>query len=73
MKYIEAIKGVSIEKLLHELYIEEGKSIREIADELNIHYHTVNSWLKQAGILVRLTREKLLEIIEIKSKIKEIE
>ena len=73
MKYIEAINGVSIEELLHKLYIEEGKSIREIADKLNVHYHTVNNWLKQAGIVVRLPHEKLLELIEVKSKLKENE
>ena len=73
MKYIETINGVSIEELLHKLYIEEGKSIREIADKLNVHYHTVNNWLKQAGIVVRLPHEKLLELIEVKSKLKENE
>ena len=73
MKYIEAINGVSIEELLHKLYIEEGKSIREIADKLNVHYHTINNWLKQAGIVVRLPHEKLLELIEVKSKLKENE
>ena len=73
MKYIEVINGVSIEELLHKLYIEEGKSIREIADKLNVHYHTVNNWLKQAGIVVRLPHEKLLELIEVKSKLKENE
>lgn len=73
MKYIEVVEGVCIEELLHTLYIEEGKSIREIAKKLNIHYHTVNNWLKQAGILVRLPHEKLLELIEIKSKLKENE
>ena len=73
MKYIELTKGKCIEELLHELYIENNKSIREIADELNIHYHTVNNWLKQAGILVRLPHEKLLELVEIKSRLKENE
>ena len=71
MKYIEAINGVSIEELLHDLYVEQGKSIREIANQLNIHYHTVNSWLKLSGIVMRLTHEKLLELVEIKMKLKE--
>lgn len=73
MKYIELVEGKCIEELLHNLYIEEGKSIREIADRLNVHYHTVNNWLKQAGIVVRLPHEKLLELIEVKSKLKENE
>ena len=73
MKYIEMVEGVCIEELLHTLYIEEGKSIREIAEKLNIHYHTVNSWLKQAGIVVRLPHEQLLELIEVKSRLKENE
>ena len=71
MKYTEAIMGVSIEELLHKMYIEEGKSIREISDEIGIHYHTVNSWLKLTKIDVRLPHEKLLELVEIKSKLKE--
>ena len=73
MKYIELVEGMCIEELLHNLYIEEGKSIREIADRLNVHYHTVNNWLKQAGIVVRKKKKKLLELIEVKSKLKENE
>lgn len=71
MKYIEKIKEVSIEELLYKLYIEEGKSIRDISDELDVHYHTVNSWLKQVGIKIRLPHEKLLELVEIKTRLKE--
>ena len=71
MKYIEAVNGVNIEELLHDLYVEQGKSIREIANQLNIHYHTVNSWLKLSGIVMRLPHEKLLELVEIKMKLKE--
>lgn len=69
MKYIEHIKGVTIEELLHQMYIEEEKSIRDISKELGIHYHTVNNWLKQAGISTRLPHQKLLEIVEIKRRL----
>lgn len=71
MKLVEYICGRSIEDVLHIMYIEEGKSIRDIAKELDVHYHTVNTWLKLAGINVRLPQEKMLELIEIKRKLKE--
>lgn len=71
MKYIELKEGVSIEELLHTLYIEEQRSIREIGEELGIHYHTVNKWLKMAGIDTRLPHQKLLDLVEIKRKLKE--
>ena len=69
MKYIELKEGVSIEELLYTLYIEEKKSIREIADILNINYHTVNDWLKQAEIEIRLPYERLLEVVEIRRRL----
>lgn len=71
MKWVELNTGKSIEDLLHELYIEKGMSIREIAQELNMHYHTVNKWLKLIGIEMRLPHQKLQEIIEIKMKLRE--
>ena len=71
MKYIELKEGVPIEELLHSLYIEEKKSIREIADKLDINYHTVNNWLKQAEIEIRLPYERLLEVVEIKRRLEE--
>ena len=73
MKYIELKEGVSIEELLYSLYIEEKKSIREIADILDINYHTVNDWLKQIEIEIRLPYEKLLEVVQIKRKLEEKE
>ena len=71
MKYIELREGVSIEELLYSLYIEEEKSIREIAQILDINYHTVNDWLKQAEIETRLPYQKLLEVVQIKRKLEE--
>ena len=71
MKYIEAINGVQIEELLHKLYIEDSLSIRDISQKLGIHYHTVNKWLKLAKIDMRLPHEKLLELVEIKSRLQE--
>ena len=69
MKYVENMKGVKLEELLHTLYIEKGLSIRDISERLGVHYHTVNKWLKLAKIDVRLPHEKLLELVEIKSKL----
>ena len=71
MKWIEIEKGVKLEELLHDLYIEKELSIREIAEKLGVHYHTVNSWLKLMEIEARLPHEKLLELVEIKRKLKE--
>ena len=73
MKWIEFEKGMKLEELLHDLYVEKQLSIREIAEKLGVHYHTVNSWLKQIGIEARLPHEKLMELVEIKRKLKENE
>lgn len=69
MKFIEMKEGVPIEELLFNLYIEQELSMHDIAKKLDIHYHTVNSWLKQAEINVRLPHQKLLEVVEIKRKL----
>lgn len=69
MKWIEMEKGVQIEELLRTLYIDEEKSIREIAKELGVHYNTVNSWLKKIEIEIRLPHQKLLEVVQIKRKL----
>ena len=71
MNWVEMEKGVKLEELLHDLYIEKELSIREIAKKLGVHYHTVNSWLKLMEIEARLPHEKLLELVEIKRKLKE--
>lgn len=71
MKYLELQRGECIEDILHKMYVEEGLSIRDIANELDVHYHTVNSWLKQINIEARLPHEKLLELVEIKRMLKE--
>ena len=71
MNWVEMEKGVKLEELLHDLYIEKELSIREIAEKLGVHYHTVNSWLKLMEIEARLPNEKLLELVEIKRKLKE--
>lgn len=73
MKWVEIQKGVKLEELLHDLYIEKELSIREIAEKLGVHYHTVNSWLKLMEIEARLPHEKLLELVEIKRKLKNTE
>ena len=71
MRYIELLHEKKLEDILYDLYIEKEKSIREIAEILGVHYHTVNSWLKLMEIEARLPHEKLLELVEIKRKLKE--
>ena len=73
MKWIEFKKGKKLEDILHELYIEKHLSIREVAEKLGVHYHTVNSWLKQMEIEMRLPHDKLMDLVEIKRRLKEIE
>lgn len=70
MRYIEITHEKKIEDILHQMYIVEEKSIREIADELGVHYHTVNAWLKDLGISMRLPHAKLLDLVDIKRKLK---
>ena len=73
MNWVEMEKSVKLEELLHDLYIEKELSIREIAEKIGVHYHTVNSWLKLMEIEARLPHEKLLELVEIKRKLKNTE
>lgn len=71
MKWIEFEKGKKLEDILHELYVEKRLSIREVAEKLGVHYHTVNSWLKQMEIEMRLPHDKLMDLVEIKRRLKE--
>ena len=73
MRWIEKNEGVPIEELLHALYIEEEMSIRDISKRLNVHYHTINTWLKQMEIEMRLPHDKLMDLVEVKRRLKEIE
>lgn len=62
-------------EILHKLYEEEKKSIRQIANELGCHPDTVHYWLKKHMIKTRSkTRKSQLQKIpldEIKRKINE--
>ena len=71
MKYIELEYGKDLEEILREKYIDQEKPIRMIAEELGVHHHTVNSWLDKVGIKARLPHQKLMELVEIKRKLKE--
>ena len=51
--------------------ISDEELERMIAEELGVHYHTVNSWLDKVGIKARLPHQKLMELVEIKRKLKE--
>jgi transposase-like protein len=60
---------------LKKLYMEQLKSIREVAKELGLHPDTVHYWLKKNNIPTRTMakRSKLLKysLSEIKDAIKE--
>lgn len=45
-----------IEELLRRLFVDEGKTLYEIADELGIAYRIVLKWLDKAGIYSRNLR-----------------
>ena len=67
------IYGKDLEEILREKYIDQEKPIRMIAEELGVHYHTVNSWLDKISIKTRLPHQKLMELVDIKRKLKENE
>lgn len=73
MKWIEEKEGVSLEELLRKLYIDDEKSIREVANEIGVHFNTVSSWLKKMEIETRLPHQKLLEVVQIKRKLEKEE
>lgn len=50
MLLIEMERGEPIEQLLRRLYIDEDKTVIEIAQELGIAFTTVARWLRQFGI-----------------------
>lgn len=56
MKAIENREGVSIEELLRIKFVDENKSIQNIANELQISYVTTIRWLKLAGIYSRMLK-----------------
>ena len=50
--------------LLEKLYLEEGKSIREVSEELRCSYETIRKKLKHYGIPKRNAGTKKIEIDE---------
>jgi transposase-like protein len=50
-------------EILPRLYLEQSKSIREVAKELDVHPDTVHYWMKKYGIKTRTMakRSKLLK------------
>lgn len=50
MKLIEHKRGVEIEELLRQMYVDENKPTQTIANELQLSYITTVKWLKLAGI-----------------------
>lgn len=53
MKQIEVREGALIEELLRQKYVDENKTVKKIANELQISYVTVIKWLNKAGIYSR--------------------
>lgn len=53
MKQVENNVGVGLEEKLRQLYVDEHKSINQIAQILQISYATAFHWLKKAGIYSR--------------------
>lgn len=56
MKAIENREGVGVEELLRIKFVDENKSIQNIANELQISYVTTIRWLKLAGIYSRMLK-----------------
>jgi len=48
LRYSEAF----IEQALIKVYSRGDRTVRSVADELNINCHTVKNWMKRAALLV---------------------
>lgn len=72
MKYVELSFNDELEVILQWLYVEENLGVREVADLIGVHFNTVHKWLKMANIEMRLPHEKMLDLIKIKQKLKEM-
>lgn len=70
MRLIELQWGDSIEKILHFLYVEEDMSIRDVADELGVSKETAYKWLLMCDIKMKIKYEKMLEIANLRRKLK---
>lgn len=53
MKKIENKEGEKLEEVLRRKFVDEGKTIPKIADDLQITYKTSVYWLKKAGVYSR--------------------
>ncbi len=53
MKAVEREHGEVLEELLRHKFVDEGKSIRQIAREIKKQYKTTVYWLKKAGVYSR--------------------
>lgn len=54
MQRVEAEYGEPIEDLLRRLYIDEGRTLRDIAVYLGLSFSTVSDYLQRCGIPTRL-------------------
>ncbi|TCX53797.1 hypothetical protein [Dehalobacter sp. 14DCB1] len=53
---IEKKEGEILEEILRHKFVDENKSMQQIANELNVTYLTVFRWLKKAGVYSRMLK-----------------
>lgn len=53
MVSVEKKYNKNIEELLREMFVDEGKSNAQIAEELGISYVTAIKWMKLSGVYSR--------------------
>lgn len=71
MQLLELKNNETIEEQLRKLYVDDKKSIQEVAKELSIQSKTANKWLIQAGIDRRLNYEQLIAYAKGRKKVYE--
>lgn len=73
MKLVETEWGDSIENVLHFLYVEMDLPIRDVAEHLCVTSKTAHNWLKLCDIKMKIKYEKMLEVVELRRKLKCLE
>lgn len=72
---LEEWKGKSAEEILREEYIDNNKSVRQVAADLHLGIGTVFNWLTEFGLhkfnepwTNKLSKEEINEIIKLKGE-----
>lgn len=57
-----------------KLVVENGRSPKEVADELGVHVDTIKSWLKSSGYSTKIHKEKAdnKKVRELESEVKSL-